>query len=184
MVYPEAIRERLAAYTAGAAGGGPVAELARETARAAGGDTVSFLVQLTERLHRECAWTLREEGDPLPPEETLEKRSGSCRDLAVLHAAACAEQGLAARFVTGYHESGRGCGDRYLHAWSEVYIPGGGWRGFDPSRGLAVGEEHVALAASASFRGAAPITGTFRGQGATATMRAEIDIRALRSGAQ
>jgi len=159
---------------------GPVAELAAAVAREADGETMAFLVLLARRIQQHCPSAIRIEGDPLAPEETLERRSGSCRDLAVLFLAACRSQGLAARFVTGYHAGGPARTDRYLHAWAEVYIPGGGWRGFDPTRGLAVADEHVAVAASADFRGAAPITGTLIGAEATSTMRAEIDIRVLR----
>jgi transglutaminase-like putative cysteine protease len=184
MLYPASEEERLRAYTAGANGRGAVFDLANLTAREAGGETVPFLIQLAERIKKLCAWTLREEGDPLPPKETLERRTGSCRDLAVLFIAACREQGIAARFVTGYHAGRQESGERHLHAWAEAYVPGGGWRGFDPTHGLAVAEEHVAIAASADFRGAAPISGSLRGEEVSSTMRSEIDIRALQGEAQ
>jgi transglutaminase-like putative cysteine protease len=184
MFLPEGLRMKAAAYTAGARGHGPIAELAAATAGEAEGEVVPFATKLALRIHELCASVLREEGDPLPAEETLGRRSGSCRDLAVLFVAACREQGVPARFVTGYHESGGPQAKNYLHAWAEVYLPGGGWRGFDPSRGLAVADEHVPLAAAADFRGAAPISGTIRGGPVTLTMRADIEIRAMRSMAQ
>ena len=184
MVLPESIRTLAGAYASGARGQGPVAELAAAIARESEGEVVLFVSKLARRIRELCEWTLREEGDPLPAEETLARRSGSCRDLAVLFIAACREQGVPARFVTGYHESGRPSGQRHLHAWGEVYLPGGGWRGFDPSCGLAVTDEHVPLAANADFRGAAPISGTYRGGPVTSNLRVEIDIRAMRSMAQ
>ncbi len=72
----------------------------------------------------------------------------TCRDLTVLFAALCRLQGLAVRFVSGYQARSAGSGgERHMHAWPEVYLPGVGWRGFDPSHGTEVGEAHVAVAA-------------------------------------
>jgi transglutaminase-like putative cysteine protease len=67
-------------------------------------------------------------------------------------------------------------GGAYMHAWAEVYLEGGGWRGYDPSRGLAVSTAHVAVAAAADSRLAAPVTGTFRGK-AKAEMQFQISIQ-------
>ena len=177
MQLPEDARPLAAAYAAGARGSGPVAELAAATAREAETEVMPFVTRLALRIHSLCTPAVREEGEPQPAEETLARRSGSCRDVAVLFIAACREQGVPARFVTGYHDDGRGRGRNQLHAWCEVYIPGGGWRGFDPSLGLAVAEEHVPLAASAGPRGAAPITGTFLGSEASARLETSIEIR-------
>ncbi|MGB7934938.1 MAG: transglutaminase-like domain-containing protein [Gammaproteobacteria bacterium] len=104
-------------------------------------------------------------GPPQPPEVTLDRGRGACRDLAVLFITMCRLQGIAARFVSGYQaraetEHPR----RYLHAWPEVYLPGGGWRGYDPGHGDAVA-------------GAAPIEGSFYGAGASSSLEYELNIK-------
>lgn len=153
------------------------AGLAREVRDEAGSDLLDFLWGLTDRLSGSIDVIIREEGDPWGPAETLERGEGSCRDLTVLYCAACRAQGIAARFVSGYQAGDPDQGERYLHAWAEVYVPGGGWRGYDPTLGLAVADEHVALAAAADPAGAAPTAGTIRGTGATSQMDARIDLR-------
>lgn len=89
---------------------------------------------------------------------------------------ACRAVGLGARFVSGYQEGDPEQERRDLHAWAEVYLPGGGWRGYDPTHGLAVADRHVALAAGMRPALAAPITGTFRGTGASSRMQTDIKI--------
>jgi transglutaminase-like putative cysteine protease len=135
-----------------------------------------FLMALTRRISQTCRVALREEGEPQPPEVTLAEQRGACRDLAVVFMEACRALGLAARFVSGYQEGDPAGGTRDLHAWAEVYLPGGGWRGYDPTLGLAVADRHVALAASAHPRLAAPISGTFRGAGASSRLQAHIQL--------
>lgn len=153
-----------------------VAAFASSVAAEAGGRTMDFLRRLSSRLHEMMTVVLRSEGDPLPAERTLAEGHGSCRDLAVLFLAACRTQGLAARFVSGYQEGNPDAVEHHLHAWAEVYLPGGGWRGFDPTLGQAVGEGHVALAASIDPGGAAPLSGRFRGTGAGASLDFELQV--------
>ena len=100
-------------------------------------------------------------------------RKGSCRDLAVLFCAACRAVGLAARFVSGYERDASLQENGDLHAWAEVYLEGGGWRGYDPSRALAVASTHVAVAAASDPLLASPVSGTFRG---AATAKLEFSI--------
>jgi transglutaminase-like putative cysteine protease len=90
---------------------------------------------------------------------------------------ACRALGLGARFVSGYQEGDPDQPRRYLHAWAEVYLPGAGWRGYDPSHGLAVADRHVAVAAGMRSDLAAPISGIFRGTGVSSRMQAEIRLR-------
>jgi transglutaminase-like putative cysteine protease len=71
----------------------------------------------------------------------------------------CRAMGLAARFVSGYQEGDLDQDERHLHAWVEVYLPGGGWRGYDPTHGLAIADRHMALVASAVPSYASPIVG-------------------------
>jgi transglutaminase-like putative cysteine protease len=156
-----------------------VDRFAETIAREVDGRTLPFLTALCGRIHDTCAYVIREDGDPLPGEETLARGAGSCRDLAVLFMDACRARGIAARFVSGYQE-GRSPQDRSdMHAWSEVYLPGGGWRGYDPTLGLAVADRHIALASAAVPQLAAPISGSFRGADVSTSFQAKIEIRSL-----
>ncbi|HEV2448249.1 MAG TPA: transglutaminase-like domain-containing protein, partial [Candidatus Sulfopaludibacter sp.] len=120
---------------------------------------------------------VREDGPPLPPDVTLREGAASCRDLAVLFCAACRAHRLAARFVSGYERAAAFEEQSEMHAWAEVYLPGGGWRGYDPSRGLAVSTGHIAVAAAADPQLAAPIIGAYRGS-ARSTMEHSIHMQA------
>ena len=153
-----------------------VRALALAAARDAERDQVLFPLELAPRLHREFTVQARPEGPPQPPETTLATRRGACRDLAVLLVAGCRTMGLAARFASGYAAGSAGAGDE-LHAWGEVYLSGGGWRGYGPSQGLAVADRYVAVAAAAHPRDAAPVTGSFRGDTA-ARLEVDVDVRA------
>ncbi|MFM7576061.1 MAG: transglutaminase-like domain-containing protein, partial [Microcystaceae cyanobacterium] len=90
---------------------------------------------------------------------TWRNKRGSCRDLTILFMEVCRTMGLAARFVSGYQEGDQATEDWELHAWAEVYLPGGGWRGYDPTHGLAVSDRHIALVASPNPQDCAPVTG-------------------------
>jgi transglutaminase-like putative cysteine protease len=153
-----------------------VDRFAASVADEAGGRPLTFLTALNRRIFQMCQVAIREEGAPLPPRVTLAERRGACRDLAVLFVDACRAFGLGARFASGYHQESPEAEKRDLHAWAEVYLPGGGWRGYDPTHGLAVADRHVVLAAAARPGQAAPITGTIRGPGVSSRMHAEIRI--------
>jgi len=134
-------------------------------------NTVEFLMDLTQRVQRQIRYVIRHEPGVQSPDETLEKRSGSCRDTAWLLAQGLRHLGLATRFVSGYliqlrpdvksldGPSGTDHDFTDLHAWTEVFIPGAGWLGLDPTSGLLVAEGHLPLAATPEPRTAAPITG-------------------------
>jgi transglutaminase-like putative cysteine protease len=154
-----------------------LADFAGQIARQAGDSAMPFLELLAQRLCRDWQQVIREEGDPLAAEAVLAVTDVSCRDLAVLYCGACRAMNLTARFVSGY-EVGSATAERgYMHAWAEVLLPGGGWRGYDPSRGLAVGADHVAVAAAANPAMAAPVSGTYRGS-AKSVMEAVIQMQA------
>jgi transglutaminase-like putative cysteine protease len=164
VVYPDALWPSLAPYIA-VEPSGAVEALARAAAIEAGWGTMEFLRVLNRRISDSLRYVVRDHGRPLEGALTLQKGEGSCRDFAVLFAEACRHMRLAARFVSGY-ETAAAEGDRAdMHAWAEVYLPGGGWRGYDPSRGLAVADAHVAVAASISPELAAPVTGSHSGNG-------------------
>ncbi len=153
-----------------------ISKLAEQIREEIGGETVGFLSALTTRLYETCEVVVRETGDPMAPEETLAGKRGSCRDLAVLFNALCRSMGLACRFVSGYQAGDRNQEKRYLHAWSEVYLPGAGWRGYDPTLGLVVADQHVAVTASHAPEFAGPLGGTFRGTGVEASMAVDLEI--------
>jgi transglutaminase-like putative cysteine protease len=139
-----------------------------------------FLLALTQRIYGDCTYMTRHEGAPFPAGLTWQTKQGSCRDFVVLFMAACRAVGLAARFVSGYQEGDPDQDAHDLHAWAEVYIPGGGWRGFDPTHGLAVSDRHVAIAAAPHPSQAAPVTGALReGSLGQATLTSQIHIHSV-----
>jgi transglutaminase-like putative cysteine protease len=165
--YPTALMGHLSPYLSAAQLGSlatdPAAsQLAQEIAYRTNWNTVSFLSELTQLINQQLDYQVRESGDPLPPSITWNQKSGSCRDFVMLFMAVCRAVGLAARFVSGY-EAGDPAYEQTLHAWAEVYLPGAGWRGYDPTMGIVVCDRHIAIAASGWPRYAAPVTGTHRG---------------------
>lgn len=87
----------------------------------------------------------------------------------------CRVMGIAARFVSGYECASADRQDSYMHAWAEVYLPGVGWRGYDPARGIAVANRHVAVAAGFNYDLASPVAGWYSG-GARSRMEASLDL--------
>ncbi len=154
-----------------------VGALAANLASQTDNDTLAFLNALNGFLHTEFDREIRDQGAPQSPEFTLAQRRGACRDLAILFIVMCRIQGIAARFVSGYQAHAQTRRKRrYLHAWPEVYIPGGGWRGYDPSHGTATAAAHVALAAADTAAGTMPVDGVFYGDGVRSEMSFEINI--------
>ena len=141
------------------------------------GKTTDFILSLCEHIHDNFPHVAREQGGPWSAERTLREERGSCRDLVELFAAVCRSVGLACRHVSGYALSARRKKGDELHAWAEVYIPGGGWRGYDPSSGLAVSDRHVAVASGATHGLIAPVSGSFYGDGAEVELQFRVRVR-------
>ncbi len=161
----------------GFAGTEEVRRLAETVARETNYRALAFLPALTAAVQGRCRQVHRAEGSPMDSAQTLWRGEGSCRDLAVLFVDACRAMGFAARFVSGYF-AGESQDDGELHAWAEVYVEGGGWRGFDPTGGLAVADQHIVLAAAARSQDAAPATGSYRGS-ATVELKPRLRISRL-----
>jgi len=150
--------------------GGAVEEFGKSVVAETRGGTLDFLSRLCTVIYEDYTVEIRDEGLPLPPAVVIRNKRGACRDLTVLYMAVCRSMGLAARFVSGYQEGDQDMEQRHLHAWAEVYVPGGGWRGYDPTLGLTVADRHIIVAASHDPAGALPVIGTFRKTGVTANM--------------
>src|SRR5262249_5404738 len=178
LIYPKALADDLKPYLRpvdeDVEGSGP-GELARAwvenfTVRD-GTRTIDFLVALNRAVNGDVAYSLRMEPGVQTPDFTLRNGVGSCRDSAWLLVSILRQLGLAARFVSGYlvqlasavkaldGPSGPAADFTALHAWAEVYVPGAGWIGLDPTSGLFAGEGHIPLAATPHPASAAPISG-------------------------
>ncbi|MDP2521090.1 transglutaminase family protein [Neptunomonas phycophila] len=132
--------------------------------------TYTLLQGLTQTINQTLIYKAREEPGVQSAQETLALGSGSCRDFALLFMEAVKCLGLAARFVSGYlYAPLMSSQVGSTHAWAEVYIPGGGWKGFDPTIGDIVGADHIPVAVSHRAESVPPISGSFAGS-ATAKM--------------
>ncbi|MSU91474.1 IMP dehydrogenase [Rhodobacteraceae bacterium 2CG4] len=188
--YPEDLRDDLSIYRTPEPEGPLLAKFVGGIDFAETG-TVDFLVALNRHVADRVDYLIRMEPGVQTPDETLRAGSGSCRDSSWLLVQTLRHLGFAARFVSGYliqlkpdiaaldGPSGTDTDFTDLHAWCEVFLPGAGWVGLDPTSGLLTGESHIPLAATPHYRNAAPIAGGFSGAADTG-ISFDFDMRVTR----
>ena len=146
-------------------------------AAGSGWEAPAFLESLNRTLFTRIERGIRPAGAAQEPAYTLAAGKGACRDLTALFMAACRSLGIAARFVSGYRaQAETPDGRRHLHAWAEVFLPGFGWKGFDPMHGLSITDGHVALCAGPGQAATMPVEGGYYGDGVTSTLEYRVQI--------
>ena len=143
-------------------------------------DILGFLMQVTAHIHQNWEHIIRYEQDLWSPDYTFQVKKGSCRDLAWMQMNMLGKIGLACRFVSGYAFNPELNEGHELHAWLEVYLPGAGWVGLDPSLGLLTNHQYIPLAAHANPRLTNPVQGNFAGIGGS-NLYTKVEISQLSS---
>jgi len=144
--------------------------------------TFALLQRLNAHIHQSLSYRVREEPGVQTPAETLALGTGSCRDWAFLFIEAARRLGLAARFVSGYLNSPPSSANYgATHAWAEVFLPGAGWKGFDPTTGLVVGADHIAVAVARLPESVPPVEGSFIGPPGAASLDVGVWVTPLAS---
>ncbi|MBS9476851.1 transglutaminase family protein [Ancylobacter radicis] len=189
--YPPALAKELIPYLELEEGGALLDDYVAQVRPKGGEPTVDFLVELNRQLQQRVGYLIRMEPGVQTPDETLALAAGSCRDSGWLLVQILRRLGLAARFVSGYliqlrpdvkaldGPTGTDVDFTDLHAWCEVYLPGAGWIGLDPTSGLLCGESHLPLCATPNYVSAAAITGGYTAPEGTQTSF-EFDMRVTR----
>ncbi len=148
---------------------GMVDEWAKQFAPMRPSGTLNVLASMNKAIHDDFAYVAREEEGTRSPIETIELKSGSCRDFALLFIEAARSLGFGARFVSGYLYDPALDGGNVMqgagatHAWAEVYLPGAGWVEYDPTNGVIAGENLIRVAVTRDAAQAVPIAGSFQG---------------------
>jgi transglutaminase-like putative cysteine protease len=161
---------------------GVVEEWARQFILETPANTFNLLATMNAAIRGSFEYRAREEEGTQAPLETIERKSGTCRDFALLFIEAARTLGFGARFVSGYlydpafdggADAVQGAGA--THAWADLYLPGAGWVEFDPTNALVAGENLIRVAVTRDPSQAVPISGTFAGEGAT-HLGMEVDV--------
>ncbi len=144
-------------------------------------ETYVLLDRLNRTIASQFQYVVREEPGVQSPTQTLISCSGSCRDYATLFIEACRTLGLASRFVSGYsHTPATEADHATTHAWAEVYLPGPGWKGFDPTAGELTSTRHIPVAVARHPEMVPPVAGSFIGpKGQTPTLTVEVQVTAI-----
>ena len=167
---------------------GEVDEWARQFLFETPTNTFNLLATMNAAIRGSFEYRAREEEGTQSPVETLERRSGTCRDYALLFIEGARSLGFGARFVTGYlYDPALDGGDAMqgagaTHAWAEIYLPGAGWVEFDPTNGLIAGENLIRVAVTRDPAQAVPIGGSFAGEGAFVGMNVDVTVKAEEKG--
>jgi len=143
--------------------------------------TADLLLRLNQTIPQRFGYAQREAPGVQRPSETLASGSGSCRDFATLFMETCRFLGIAARFVSGYlHAPGLPAAEGATHAWTEVYLPGAGWRGYDSTTGQMSGGDHIAVAVSRHPETVPPVAGAFEAEvPGMPEMSVDVEVRQL-----
>ena len=141
--------------------------------------TYTLLDQMCKNIVSFFAYIIREQSGVQSPAQTLASGQGSCRDFAALFMEGCRNLGLASRFVSGYaHAPNSEQWSSTTHAWAEVYLPGAGWKGFDPTAGEVTGSRHIPVAVARHPETVPPVAGSFVGQ-ANTPPELIVDVRVI-----
>ena len=173
-----AFPDEVGVYQQGAVVDAAVVAFARAVAAEVGQQPVAFLrIASAEPSTRAPTSRCGRRADAQAAGETLASWQGACRDFTVLFMDSARSLGMSARFCSGYQAAAdTPDGRRYLHGWPEVFVPGLGWRGWDPTHGVAAGEGHVALCAAPNQAGTMPVVGGFYFDGSSITSTLDFDL--------
>jgi transglutaminase-like putative cysteine protease len=151
-------------------------EFANNLFQGINGNLLGYFMAITAAVHSNWQHVIRVEENLWHPEETFQRKEGSCRDLSWMLIHMLRMQGLATRFVSGYAYNPELSKGHELHAWVEAYLPGAGWIGMDPSLGLFTDQNYIPLACSSDAQNTLPVHGNYAGEG-NATLTTHVIIQ-------
>ena len=173
--YSEALKKNLRPYLELPLINTSLQEYVNQILRTVNSETLPFMSELTMRIQTDFTLETREVGEPNSANETFNSKKGSCRDLAWMQIQLLRHIGIASRFVSGYYFIQTENPIYELHAWTEIFLPGAGWIGYDPSNGIKTTDRYFPLCASANYQNTMPVTGSVRGK-ATSILKTDLQI--------